>query len=325
MALGAGIPVGCQVKQIRISGGIGMNMMTQSPQDMWTEWLLKRRFGGDPQRMRETLDCLYPIRDKILSHIQLDDGETLLDVGCGDGLIAFGALEKFPACRVVFSDISDDLLQHVERLAQEMNVQDRCQFVHASADDLSMFADGSIDAITTRSVLIYVSAKQRAFDEFYRVLRGPDVISGESKGGLSIFEPINRFAYPGPPQQFCGYDVTPVVEIAQKLKTVYERLQPPATDPMTNFDERDLLACAEKAGFSQIGLELLIEVKPPNNASWEAFIRIAGNPKIPTIEEAMQQVLTPGEREAFVQHVRPLVEAKQGQSRSALAYLRAHT
>lgn len=287
--------------------------MTQSPQDMWSQWLLKRRFGGDPQRMQETLNCLYPIRDKILNRVQLNGGERLLDVGCGDGLIAFGALDKFPACRAIFSDISDDLLQYAELLTQEMNVQDRCQFVHASADDLSLFADGSIDAVTTRSVLIYVSAKQRAFDEFYRVLK--------PNGYLSIFEPINRFAYPEPPQRFCGYDVMPVVETANKLKAVYASIQPPDTDPMTDFDERDLLTCAEQAGFTQIGLELQIEIKPPDEFNWEAFIRTAGNPRIPTIEEAMQQALTPEETEAFIRYLRPLVEAKQGVNRSALAYL----
>ena len=92
--------------------------MTQSAQDMWSQWLVNRRFGGDPQRMKEMLDCLYPVRDKVLSHVELSEGETLLDVGCGDGLIAFGALEKFHTCRVIFSDISDDLLQHAERLAR---------------------------------------------------------------------------------------------------------------------------------------------------------------------------------------------------------------
>ncbi len=259
------------------------------------------------------LDWLYPIRDKVLSHVQLAEGEPLLDVGCGDGLIAFGALEKFPACRVIFSDISDDLLQHAERLAQEMNVLNRCQFVHASADDLSMFADGSIDAITARSVLIYVSAKQRAFDEFCRVLK--------PQGRLSIFEPINRFRYPEPPDRFGSYDVTPIVEIANKVKAVYENIQPPDADPMIDFDERDLIARAEKAGFTQIDLELQAEIKPPDNASWAEFIHTAGNPKIPTIEEAMQQALTAGEREAFINRLRPLVEARQGTWRSARAYL----
>jgi ubiquinone/menaquinone biosynthesis C-methylase UbiE len=176
-----------------------------------------------------------------------------------------------------------------------------------------MFDDGSIDAVTTRSVLIYVSAKQRALGEFFRVLR--------PNGVLSIFEPINRFAFPEPPQRFCGYDVTPVVEIANKVKAVYESIQPPDTDPMTDFDERDLLACAEQAGFTQVGLELQIEIKPPEDASWEAFIHIAGNPKIPTLEEAMQQALTLEETETLIRYLRPQVEAKQGVSRSAVAYM----
>jgi hypothetical protein len=77
-------------------------------------------------------------------------------------------------------------------------------------------------------------------------------------GGLSIFEPINRFAFPEALDRFVGYDVTPVVEIAHKVKAVYESIQPPDTDPMVDFDERDLIACAEKAGFTQIGLELQI-------------------------------------------------------------------
>src|SRR5918996_946732 len=130
-----------------------------SQKDIWSQWLLNRRFGGDPQRAKKMFDFLYPIRDKVLSHINLGENETLLDVGCGDGLIAFGALQKFETCRVIFSDVSENLLNHAETLAHEMNVRDRCQFVRASADDLSMFDEQSIDAVTTRSVLIYVSAK----------------------------------------------------------------------------------------------------------------------------------------------------------------------
>jgi arsenite methyltransferase len=287
--------------------------MPDSPQDIWSQWLLNRRFGGDPQLMKKMLECLYPVRNKVLSHIDLGDGETLLDVGCGDGLIAFGALEKFGTCRVIFSDISEDLLNHVQTLAKEMNLQDRCQFVRASADDLSMLGDESVDAVTTRSVLIYVPAKQQAFKEFHRVLK--------PGGQLSIFEPINRFAFPEPPDRFAGYDVTPVMEIAQKLKDVYQLIQPPDTDPMGDFDERDLIAHAEKAGFREIHLELQIEIKPSENADWSVMMHTAWNPKIPTLEEAVQQALTPGEAEKFANHLRPLVESKQGVNRSAVAYL----
>jgi arsenite methyltransferase len=220
--------------------------MTESTQDIWSQWLLHRRFGGDPQQIRVTLDHLYPVRDKVLSHTNLGEDQTLLDVGCGDGLIAFGALEKVKVGRVIFSDISQDLLDHAQSLAQEMQLHHRCEFLRASADDLSALPDASVDVVTTRSVLIYVSAKQQAFHEFYRVLK--------PQGRLSIFEPINRFGWPKPAHLFSGYDVTPIMEIAGKVKAIYLQLQPPDSDPMLNFDERDLIALAEKVGFRLVTL-----------------------------------------------------------------------
>lgn len=287
--------------------------MPESNQDIWSQWLLHRRFASDPQRMKTVLDFLYPVRDKILNHANLGEGEVLLDVGCGDGLIAFGALEKVKTSKVIFSDISQDLLNHAQSLAQQMQVMSRCEFLRASADDLSAIQDASVDVVTTRSVLIYVSAKQQAFSEFFRVLK--------AKGRLSIFEPINRFTFPEPPHLFIGYEVTPVRAITEKVKAVYFRLQPPDTDPMLDFDERDLIAFAEKAGFREIHLELQVEIKPATENNWETFMRSAGNPKIPTLEEAMQQALTPEETAEFVAHLRPLVETKKGVSRSAAAYL----
>lgn len=287
--------------------------MANLQRDIWSQWLLNRRFGNDPQRMKTMLDYLHPVRDKVLSHVDLEGNDILLDVGCGDGLIAFGALEKFKTCQVIFSDISDDLLQHVQTLAHEMNVQSRCQFIRAPADNLAMLDDKSVAAVTTRSVLIYVSAKQQAFDEFYRVLK--------PQGCLSIFEPINRFTYPEPPHIFIGCDVTPVIELAQKVKAVYRNVQSD-TDPMLNFDERDLIIFAEKAGFSEVYLDFYVEIKPRKKADWETVIRSAGNPKIPTVEEAINQALTPAEAEIFINHLRPLIETGQGISKkSAVTYL----
>jgi arsenite methyltransferase len=288
--------------------------MTESKLDIWSQWLLHQRFGGDQQAMREAFTkYLYPWRDNVLDHANLSEGETLLDVGCGDGLIAFGALERVRTGHVIFNDISEDLLQHVQALAEEMNVLDRCSFLRASADDFSALGDASIEVVTTRSVLIYVSAKRQAFSEFYRILK--------PKGRLSIFEPINRFARPEPPHLFDGYKIMPVLELANKVKELYHRIQP-ATDPMIDFDERDLIAFAEEAGFREIHLQLEAEIQPyTDDISWETYIRRAGNPKIPTLEEAMREALTSDEVERFAAHLRPLVVHKQGVRRSAIAYL----
>jgi len=239
-------------------------------------------------------------------------------VGAGDGLIAFSALERVGQHgTVIFSDISQDLLDHCQALAQQLGVRDRCQFLRASADDLTAFDAATVDVVTTRSVLIFVTAKQQAFNEFYRVLK--------PGGRLSIDEPINRFGFPEPPQTFWGYDVTPISDIAHKVRAAYERHQPPETNPMLDFDERDLLTFAERAGFGEIHLELTAEIGPGSiftpSRRWEVAVRAAPNPLAPTLEEAIREGLTADEAERFTAYLRPLVEHGQGMRRSAVARL----
>jgi ubiquinone/menaquinone biosynthesis C-methylase UbiE len=48
---------------------------------------------------------------QFLQHATLTPGEAVLEVGCGDGLISFGTLDRVgEEGLVIFSDISQDLL-----------------------------------------------------------------------------------------------------------------------------------------------------------------------------------------------------------------------
>ena len=66
--------------------------MAEPARDQWAEWLLRGRYGGDPAQAQAMIAALAPVREKVLANVGLQPGDTLLDVGCGDGLIAFGAL-----------------------------------------------------------------------------------------------------------------------------------------------------------------------------------------------------------------------------------------
>lgn len=288
--------------------------MEPPAQDRWSDWLLHRRFGGDPQAVERARAMLHPVRDRVLDQAQLHDAAVLLDVGCGDGLIAFGALERYPGCRVIFSDISQPLLDHAAALAGEHDLLSRCSFLRASADNLAAVADGSVDAVTTRSVLIYVQPKLAAFHEFYRVLK--------PRGRLSIFEPINRFASPEPPHLFHGYDVTPIQHLVAKIKAVMRASSTLDASPMIDFDERDLVRWVEEAGFQDIHLRLEVDILAhTEDTSWDTFLHTAGNPLDCTIAEAIERALTPEEVDQFTRYLQPLVAGKHGTRRMALAYL----
>jgi arsenite methyltransferase len=81
--------------------------------DRWAEWLRTGRDGGSLEQRRAALEFLEPIRDQILNSAEVMAGELLLDVGCGDGLIGLGALDRGAA--VIFSDISESCLHLATR------------------------------------------------------------------------------------------------------------------------------------------------------------------------------------------------------------------
>jgi len=287
--------------------------VTQKRRDIWAEWLAVHRYGGDPDVRRQMVEQTGAFREGVLDRSGLAEGETLLDVGCGEGLIGFGALER-GAGHVVFCDISDDCLEFCREAAAALEVLDRSSFVKAGAEELSAVGDGTVDVVTTRSVLIYVADKTRAFGEFLRVLR--------PRGRVSLFEPINRFGMAERKQGFWGFPSDGVGDLAARVDSVFEEIQPP-DDPMLDFDERDLVRLAETVGFFPVELDLHALVRPSEPRSWEAFLNSSGNPRIPTISEAMDRALTPEERERFTEHLRPLVEEGKGVWRMAHAYLRA--
>jgi arsenite methyltransferase len=288
--------------------------MAKAP-DRWHQWLMDVRFGGDPVAREHVLAALYPVRDTLLDKAKLRTCDTVLDVGAGDGLIAFGALERLgPSGQVIFSDISQDLLDHCRAVAAAEGLLDRCRFVPASADSLTDIADASVDVVTTRSVLIYVKEKAAALREFYRVIR--------PGGRVSMFEPINVLMRD--PDRILGCDITPVKPLAAKVKALYESIQPPGDDPMLDFDERDLVRFAELAGFAEIDLELRVTVKNGKHpVPWDLALSMSGNPLVPPLGEALERTLSPQEIIEFTAHLRPLVESGTGRQRHAVAYLAA--
>lgn len=287
-------------------------------QDKWAEWLLKNRHGNDEEHRRRVIEGMRPWRDKVIENAKLEHGHTLLDVGTGDGLIAFGALEKVGADgRVIFSDISESLLEVCRDGARALDVLDQCEFLALDAIDLTPIASESVDAVTTRSVIIYVQEKQRAFDEFFRVLK--------PSGRVSLFEPIGKLSQEYIEKgRFLGYDVSPLKDLFDKMHAAHAA-QEASQNTMGDFDERDLVKMLWKSGFSFVHLDLDVTIGHSGYYAhnWEAFYNSAPNPLVPTLRQQAEASLTADEQTRVIAHLKPLVETNSGKSAQCLAYVYA--
>lgn len=284
--------------------------------DRWAAWLRLRRDGGSEEQRRGTLAALASIRDDVLDGADVGRGDVVLDVGCGDGLIGLAALDR--GAEVIFNDISEACLDDCRAVAGAA-----ARYHLASATDLG---DVEANVVTARSVLIYIADKDKAFSEFFRVLR--------PGGRLSIFEPINRF---GVHERRTTYGFRDTLGVESLLAQVIREIDrtPLSAAAMIDFDERDLLHLAEAAGFVDLHLRLLAEVteRPMWTArSWDVFADSSPNPLAPTFREAMTSTLTPAEAERLTMVLRPQIEQGIGTTRMARAFLvgrkpgdRAHT
>jgi ubiquinone/menaquinone biosynthesis C-methylase UbiE len=288
--------------------------------DHWSRWILERRDAGN-ERQREASMChLAGVRDRLLANAGPLNGATLLDVGTGDGLIGLEALDRVgPHGRVIFSDVSEALVEQTRIAVGSRGCGDRASFAVAAAQGLDAIVSGSVDVLTSRSVLIYVAEKPQAFSEMHRVLR--------PGGRISLFEPINRLMFPEPSDRFFGYDISAALDLAARVKLAFTEMEDESlAATMMGFDDRDLVDLAEDAGFQQIHLECHIDRQPGptvQSVSLQALLDGAPNPLAPTVREVIEASLTSAEQQVFLQALGQSVAEKSCTRRSAVAYLAA--
>ena len=106
------------------------------------------------------------------------------------------------------------------------------------------------------------------------------------------------------------------------------RADRPADDPIVDYDERDLLAAAEAAGFAE--LSLAYEARVGTDVGFgltrvpiRDMLGIAPNPTSPTYGELLDRALDPAERDRLVAHLADQPPERR-LARLAVVYLSAH-
>ena len=110
-------------------------------------------------------------RETYLDLLGIAEGERVLDVGCGSGVVTREIARRVgPRGRAVGLDPSPALLTVARELAQEAGLGDRIEFREGSALQLP-FPDRSFDAALCVTVLSHVPGGEAAIPELARVLR----------------------------------------------------------------------------------------------------------------------------------------------------------
>jgi len=292
--------------------------------DVWSDWLLRRRHGDDAAYDQVLQATLGGIADRVVDGARLGSGMTLADIGAGDGLIAFRAIERVgPTLRAVLSDVSQPLLAHVEALAGQRGVRDQCTFIQGSAEKLPGIATASIDAVTSRAVLAYVADKPAALREFHRMLK--------PGGRLSIGEPIfqddafEAGALRKTIESQPAGSLDPFLLLLHRWKAAKfpDTEHAIARSPITNYSERDLVGMVQASGFSEIHMELHIDIRRSLMSTWEVFLGSSPHPWAPSVGAILGEKFTVEERELFERVLRPTIESGQGLNTERVAYLTA--
>jgi ubiquinone/menaquinone biosynthesis C-methylase UbiE len=143
--------------------------------DSWSGWydrsLLQRIFFGPTHAaMLESLD-------------RLPANSSILDVGCGTGLLAAKMLASSPTNFVVGIDLSSGMIEQAQQSCQQFGAQAR--FVVGDSEHLP-FPNSSFDALTCSHSFHHYPNQESVVREFARVLKpnGMLLLADANRDGL---------------------------------------------------------------------------------------------------------------------------------------------
>ena len=279
----------------------------------WTEWLKKNRFAGQtPQMIEQTTRWLEAVRDVILVYAEIQPYETVIDIGCGTGLLAFKALE-LQDCKgkVIFSDMFKDCLDDCKKILDESGITEGFELLQSPVEHIAL-PESSVHKALMRSVLVHVMNKQPAITEIHRILK--------PGGKFCAFEPVIR-------SNTRYWEILDPIYIDkyEDFKKAENEIMENPLDSLCNFDENTIKTNLEIAGFSVPDVKLQ-EVKSnyivqPNMVR-EWFIN-PPSPNQPSTKERFMKYFDDATVEKYMQDVQHYLTGRNIQLKTNAVFINA--
>src|SRR5579871_5368343 len=140
---------------------------------------------------------LKPAHDMLIDFADIQQGQKIIDVACGTGLMSFRAAEAASSNGFVLgTDISDKMVEIADKTAKENNIGN-IRFERMDAEELKI-NDEEFDVAICALGLMYAPHPINALKEMYRVLKkgGHCIVAVWGKrnncGWADIFEIVDK-------------------------------------------------------------------------------------------------------------------------------------
>ncbi|MGW4892458.1 class I SAM-dependent methyltransferase [Kitasatospora sp. NPDC004240] len=153
------------------------------------------------------------LQDVLGRKLALPVGSSVLDAGCGSGVVARAMAARFGLV-VTGVDVLDFHLRQARRLSARAALEERTRFSWGDYHDLD-FPDGSFDGAYSMETLVHSYDPARALAEFHRVLRPggrlvllgpvgspPETMTPQGRAVIERF--LDDMSFPGAKQYHTG-------------------------------------------------------------------------------------------------------------------------
>lgn len=147
-------------------------MSTENIKDFYTtyhDWITSKRYHSLYWIRRYANRQVY---ESVLKHI--DNGKTVLDAGCGEGVLSVLMAQK--GVFVTAVDISSPNVFAAQQSANQLKMTGYVKFLVGDVENLP-FADNSFDIVVSSHVLEHLSNFYQGLNELYRITRHKAVIA----------------------------------------------------------------------------------------------------------------------------------------------------
>ncbi|WP_440763342.1 methyltransferase domain-containing protein [Natronorubrum sp. DTA7] len=192
-----------------------------------------------------------PWAERLLDAVELQDGDRLLDVACGTGIVARSAVSRVgERGAVVGLDINEGMLA-VAAETTDAEPRPPIDWRRGDATDLP-FPDGRFDVVCCQQALQFVDEPSAALEEMHRVL------ASGGRAALSVWRPLE-------------YQPGYVVAADALERHIGDEAGAMMRSPFPAWDGDALRTLAREAGFDDVSIT--IEIGSMRYPSIEEFVR----------------------------------------------------